>query len=242
MKKLIALLGFFFLSGTYAWSQAPNYDDLIILFADANYKKLISEATKYTLKDDTKNDPLPYLYLSKGLYAISQQGDKDPVYKNAYRESIGALGKFIKKDKKNEVQGEHSEYIEQIKATIVESIHNELELKTYKKVSSLVNNYFKIKAGDTGGKLLEAASKYRDNDKSTANLLWKEFEKKLLEMTDVSGLSESDLDMLRMGICESAECFVHSKQIPRAQALLNKGKELIGDDEEFMERYNQLMN
>jgi len=42
MKKIVALLMLIF-SGLYASAQAPDYDDLKILYADANYEKLVKD-------------------------------------------------------------------------------------------------------------------------------------------------------------------------------------------------------
>jgi hypothetical protein len=113
MKKLIVLFAVLIYAAK-SFAQAPEYNDLIILFADAKYEKLISSATRYIEKESTAQDALPYLWLSKGLYAMSQQGDKDPMYKNAFKESIAALGNFRKKDKDGSLFQEHIEYIDKI--------------------------------------------------------------------------------------------------------------------------------
>lgn len=233
MKKIFAILGLLIYTGSSAMAQAPGYDDLIILFADANYEKLIREATKYTEKESTKNDALPYLWLSKGLYGMSQVGDRDPLYKNAFKESIAALGKFRKKDKSGVLFAEHSDYVEKVKGAIIESVMNEVDAKAYRKATPLLLNYYKINPGDLGAKYLEAACKFRENDKSTANTIWKEGEKGLSTITSIEGWSENDKKLLKIGVLESAECLVNSKQLAKAQALLSKVSPWFANDEEF---------
>ncbi|MDD2981823.1 MAG: hypothetical protein PHQ74_00395 [Crocinitomicaceae bacterium] len=242
MKKLIAIVGLFIYTASSAFAQAPEYNDLIILYADGNYAKLIREADKYTSKDASKNDALPYLWLSKGLFAISQVGDRDAMYKNAFKESIGALGKFRKKDKQGTIYAEHSEYIEEVKKSILEGVYNEVESKTYRKAIPLLMSYYKIMPDDLGGKYLEAACKFRENDKSGANYIWKDTDKKLLELTSLDGMSENDKKLLKRGVLETAACYKDSKQVDKANKILNKIAPFYEGDEEFKERSSEIMN
>lgn len=223
-------------------AQAPDYNDLRILFADANYEKLISQATKYTEKESTKNDAMPYFWLSRGLYGISQKGDKDELYKNAFKESIGALGNFRKKDKDGSLYKENIEFVETMKKAVIESVLNEIDAKAYKKAVPILTKYYKISPDDIGAKYLEAACKFRDADKSGANTIWKENEKKLAAMTSIDNMTETDKLLFKTGVLQTAECYVSSKQADKAKTLLNKVKQWYEDDEEFMAKYNELVN
>lgn len=241
MKKIIVLFAVL-IYATKSFAQAPEYNDLIILFADSKYEKLIREATKYTESDKTKNDALPYLWLSKGLYAMSQQGDKDEIYKNAFKEAIGALGSFRKKDKDGSLYKEHAEYVEKLKMAVLESIINELDAKMYKKATPLLTRYYKISPDDLGAKYLEAACKFRDADKSGANLIWKECDKKMAALVDLNAMSEVDKILFQRGVVESAECFVASKQLDKAKTLMKKVAPWFEGDEEFQAKYSQIVN
>lgn len=240
MKKIFAFTALLMYAGN-SMAQAPEYNDLRILFADANYEKLISQATKYTEKESTKNDPLPYLWLSKGLYGISQKGDKDELYKNSFKESIAALGNFRKKDKDGSLWRENQEYVEKLKGAVVESIMNEIDAKAYKKAVPIITKYYKISPDDLGAKYLEAACKYRDADKSGANTVWKDADKKLAALTSIDDWSETDKDLFKTGVLQSAESYINSKQVDKAKTLLNKVKPWYEGDDEFMTKYNELI-
>jgi hypothetical protein len=242
MKKLIAIVGLFIYTGSSAFSQAPEYNDLIILYADGNYEKLIREADKYTTKDANKKDALPYLWLSKGLYAISQVGDRDAMYKNAFKESIGALGKFRKKDKDGTIYAENLEYVEEVKKAVLEGAYNEVDAKTYRKAIPLLMSYYKIMPDDLGGKYLEAACKYRENDKSGANYIWKDTEKRLAAMTSLDGLTDVDKKLLKRGVLETAACYKDGKQLEKASNVLNKIAPFYEGDEDFKTRSNEILN
>jgi hypothetical protein len=239
MKKLFAILGLVIYCGSVQ-AQSPDYNDLIILFADAKYEKLISSSIRYTEKESTAQDALPYLWLSKGLYAMSQQGDKDPMYKNAFKESIAALGNFRKKDKDGTLFQEHIEYIDKIKAAVLEQVTNEIDAKAFKKATPILAKYYKISPDDVGAKFLEAACKFRDGDKSGANNIWKETDKKMATMTNLDNMTEVDQQLFRAGVFETAECWISSKQVDKAKKLLDKVAPWFEEDEEFKTRYDSL--
>jgi hypothetical protein len=239
MKKIFAILGLLIYCGS-AKAQAPDYNDLIILFADAKYEKLISSAQRYTEKESTSQDALPYLWLSKGLYAMSQQGDKGPEYKNAFKEAIAALGNFRKKDKDGTLFQVHIEYIDKIKTAVLEQVTNEIDAKAYKKATPILAKYYKISPDDVGAKFLEAACKYRDGDKSGANTIWKETDKKMAALENLDKLGEVDKMLFRTGVFETAECWISSKQVDKAKKLLDKVTPWFEDDEEFKTRLDSL--
>lgn len=239
MKKIFAILGLLIYSGS-SMAQAPGYEDLIILFADGKYEKLITEATKYTEKEATSKDPLPYLWLSKGLYAISQKGEKDEIYKNAFKESLGALGNFRKKDKDGSLFAANMDFVEKLKSAVLEEISGSLDAKQYKKVIPVLMKYYKIMPDDVGGKYLEGACKFRDADKGGANTVWKVAEQKLNAITSIENWSDTDKAFLKIGVFQAAECYIASKQSAKARTLLDKVAPWFEADDEFKEKYDAL--
>ena len=69
-------------------------------YSDGDYEKLVKAAEKYTLNDKYKKDPIPYLWLSRGLYQIKQSGlsETDAKWKNAVKDAMKALSKAVKYD------------------------------------------------------------------------------------------------------------------------------------------------
>ena len=50
-------------------AQTDNiYDDLLVLLVNEEYKDCYNKSIKYTLKEKTKKDPLPYLFAAKSSY------------------------------------------------------------------------------------------------------------------------------------------------------------------------------
>jgi hypothetical protein len=240
MKKIVALLMLIF-SGLYASAQAPDYDDLKILYADANYEKLVKVAENYSLKEDLKKDPLPSLWMAKGLYKVSLSGTDDEKFKNAYKEAVTALGKAMKLDKDGTALADHQEFIDKFQLSLVEMIANELSAADYNKASGWVMKYYKITRNNVGAKYLDGATKFGKLDKGGANTVWKEADGLLAKITSIEEWSEADKTILRMGILETAQCYVKAKQKEKARVLLSKVAELFEGDEEFKTRSEEIL-
>lgn len=241
MKKILGLF-FLFIGALAANAQAPDYDDLKILYADANYEKLVKVAENYTTKDDLKKDPIPFVWLAKGLYKISLSGTDDEKFKNAYKDALGALGKAMKNDKSGTALEDHQEFIELFQSSVVEMINNELGAKDYSKASGWVIKYYKITKNPVGAKYLDGATKYRKSDKGGANTLWKAAETMLAAITSIEDWSEADKEMLKIGALQTAECYIASRQTDKAKTLLNKIAQWYENDEDFKTKYDELVN
>ncbi len=241
MKKLFSLLLLIF-SVSALNAQPPKYDDLKILYADANYEKLVKVADNYTLKDDLKKDVLPFLWLAKGLYKISLSGTGDEKFKNAYKDAIAALSKALKNDKDGTGLEDHMEFVNEFQMSMVTTVENDLGAKDYNKASAWVLKYYKITKNPIGAKYLDGAMKYRKADKGGANTAWKEADLMLQKITSIDDWSEADKKMLMYGALETAECYIASKQREKAKTLLNKVAQWFEGDETFKEKYDAIVN
>jgi hypothetical protein len=240
MKKIIYLVLLLFV-GLQASAQAPEYDDLKILYADGNYEKLVKESEKYTLKEDLKKDPLPHLWMAKGLYKVSLSGTDDEKYKNAYKEAITALGKAMKLDKDGTMLSDHQEFIEKFQSSMVELISNELSAGDYNKAAGWVVKYYKITHNPVGVKYLDGATKFAKADKGGANTIWKEADALLAKVSSIEEWSEADRAMLRMGVLEAAQCYVKAKQKDKAKTLLSKVTPWFEEDAEFKTKAEEIL-
>jgi hypothetical protein len=240
MKKLV--LATALLIAGFVNAQGPTYDDLRILYADGNYEKLVKSSESYTQKDKSKTDALPFMWLARGLYKISQSGAADEKYKNAYKDAIGAVGKCMKLDKAGDVQREYVEFFDEFKMSLVEMIANDVSVPDYKKASSWVLKYYKLDANSIGAKLMEGACKFRNADKGGANACWKETDKKIAALETIENWSPADVQLFKMGVIQTAECYVSSRQVDKAKTLLGKVAQWFEEDEEFKAKYDEIVN
>ena len=237
---LILFLGFFLSFGSYA--QAPEYDDLKILFADASYEKLVRQCEKYMNKDETKKDPAVYLWMAKALYAIDVSGNTDDNFKNAFKDGINYLGKCFKYDSEGTVQAEHEEFINEFTMACVERIVNDVQAGDFKKGYGWVVKYKKIARYPAGLSYMEGACKFRNSDKGGANTAWKLAGEELSEIKSLEGWPKADRELLKHGVIQTAEALISSRQVSKAQEVLNKVAPWFEADEDFKAVYNKAVN
>ncbi|MGE0561147.1 MAG: hypothetical protein AB7O47_04980 [Flavobacteriales bacterium] len=99
-----------------AQNNDKKIDELVFLYVDEKYDKVIDKAMSLTQNDAYKKHPLPYLYVSMGYYQISRRPDKYPQgkgeeYNSALKDAQKYMYNFIKKDSKaNEYYNDYLEY------------------------------------------------------------------------------------------------------------------------------------
>lgn len=242
MKTLVSFSLFIFYFVLNLNSQPPTYDDLIILHADGNFEKLIKESTKYSEKENSKNDAIVYYWLAKGYYKISFVADRDEDYKNAFKDCFTAIGKCLGKDKDGKVLAENAEFFSEVKKTLIETIRNDLDAKDYRKAAGWASKVYKITPNDIGAKYLEGACKFRVQDKGGANALWKESETLLSKIKSVENFKSEDLELFRIGVLETVECYLAMKQVEKAKTLMGKVAQWFQNDEIFKAKYDTIIN
>jgi hypothetical protein len=244
MKNLIAAA--FITICSIVQAQAPEFEDLQILYADGNYEKLVKVSDGYTNKESLAKDPLPFLWLAQGLYKISLSGSSSEKFKNAYKDAIAAFSKSLKNDQalvKKEgtsVLEDHQEFINEFQFSLAEIIRNDVEAKDFGKASGWIIKYYKITSNPVCIKHLDGAAKYKKADKTGANTLWKEADLLLSKVTSISEWNEAEKELLKQGILQTAECQIHAKQVEKAKATLEKVAEWYKDDLDFKTKYEEL--
>jgi hypothetical protein len=220
MKKLISL-SLSMITGLFLIAQ--DYDDLLMLKADQKWEKLIISAEKYTLKDATKNDAVPYYYMAYGLYKISFVGDRKEEFKNAFKNALGVIGKMDRKDPDKEVFNKYQDFFEEIKGTLFEMIRNDIEADDYRRSFGWVMNMYKFNRDDIGAKFLDGTCRYRNGDKATARTKWNEGTDLIGALGSIDELLEIDREIIKFALYESAKCQLDAKQSAEAKAIMNLG-------------------
>lgn len=230
MKKYILLL-IVLLSVTKFYAQPPLYNDLLILYVDGNYKKLAAKAEKYTLKEETKNDPYAYLWTSKALYKISQMNEQDEMYKNAYKDCISFMAKCIKKDKTHEVYDKEKDFIFELKNSMIENTINEYDSKNYKKAQDFCKKLLSIFPDDIYTKFMDAVCRFQNKDIPGANTIWNENQRAFELINSIDNLNDKEKEFFRLAIMESMKCFKENKQAERGKNIGEKAKKWFTDDD-----------
>ena len=248
--KHILLIFFFVFKGAFTM-HSQDYMDLLLLFVDENYKVCFSKSMKYTVKEKTKKDPLPYLYVAMSSYEMSQDHKYTNLYPKAYKTAISYISKYRKKDKEYKYKSDASGFIDKFKLVIMEDIENYIMNKTessYSKASGLAKKMCSIDPDDYGLKLLYAHLCNLNKDQSTGKEYFKISKAKLIEMSekkyDLKNLSKSQQYILRFSLIQSA--YFHKEKKPSlAKEIIELGKHFFYDKNngskiEFSEEYKTL--
>lgn len=247
MKNFIISLTFLLYAGL-SFAQPPVYDDLKILYADADYEKLVKKAESYTLKDNTSKDVLPYIWLAKGLYKISLSDVTDEKFKNAYKDALKYMGKGMKYDAKyNEMMtiAEHEEFLHELQTSLQQRVEQEIatgDVGGFKKGFSWALKYDKITTNNVCVKYVSGACKYNSGDKPGARRDWQDGEKMLEEVSSIEDWSEADKNMLKMGVLHTAKAMMEANQKDSARALLGKVAQWFENDSDWQVRYDEIVN
>ncbi len=225
-------------------SFGQNYDELRILFVDENYEKLLKVAEQYTMRDNTKNDAEPYLWLARGLFAMSKNEDytNQDKFKKAFNDCLTWMGKYYKKDKTLSLYNDHREFFVEVKTTLFEMIETDILSGNYAKALGNVSKIVKTSPGNFAQDFLAGACNFNKGDKTTARDNWKKADALLKDATDelIEGWERPDKLLLALGMVETAKCYVKSKKPDLAKDLMKKGLAWFDDVEFFMDYYNEL--
>ncbi len=232
MQKAIVLV-FILFSFNLLKAQPPLYSDLFTLYVGNDYKKLVDKAQKYALKPETKNDAIPYVYLSKALFKISQQKNKESKYKDAYEQSIVCLAKCIHKDITKEVYDKEVEFYLEMKETLIEYILEEFKDKNYKKALEFNTKLKSLYAEDISVILMDGALKKHTKDLPGAMIVWNENQNSLERLTNLDYYTEKEKEFLKTAVIQTIEGLKSVKQPERARNIGLKANTWFGNEEDF---------
>lgn len=244
MKKtlLLALVGLFL----HNISFAQAFDDLKALYVDGKYDKLVDKAEKYTKKEKTMNEPLPYLYMAKGLFKISQDErfKNQEAYKSAEMESLTYFVQYKKKDKGGVYKDIADPFMSEVKTQLYEEAQNFYTQKNYKKSSALVKKIIKIEPTNPGCLLLQGLCEYGVKNKSEAKKLIEAGIKSTKEIKSIDDLSKEDQNMLKYGLMEYTNFLVEIKDFTGAKAAIALGFQYFKGEEnkDYEDLYNKVVN
>ena len=136
-KTLLCFLALAYAVNTSA--QKGVYEDLLVLYVDEKYDKCLGKSESYTLKESTRKDALPYLYMSMCFFEMSKLEKYDEDYPKAFRSSLKYAVKYRKKDKESEYFSDYDDYWSELNFTTMEVAENYFDEGNYSKAKSRRN-------------------------------------------------------------------------------------------------------
>ena len=221
-------------------SQSGNdYEDLLLFLVNEEYKDCYNKSIKYTLKDKTKKDALPYLFASKASFEMSRDHQYTEEFPKAYKTAMSFAAKYRKKDKEYLYKEDAEEYIDNFKMIIIEDIENyilEGTIKTYGKAVSLAKKTSDMDPQDYGAKLLYALlctlTKNNSKAKEVLKICMPEIEKYGDNKFSLKYMNRSQQFILRFTLMEYAN-YYKEKDVAKAKTMMDYGKHLFYDENNF---------
>jgi len=221
-------------------AQTDNiYDDLLVLLVNEEYKDCYNKSIKYTLKEKTKKDPLPYLFAAKSSYEMSRDHKYTEEFPKAFKTAMSFAAKYRKKDKEYTYKEDAEEFINEFKMVIIEEVENyilEGTDKTYGKAVSLSKKISDMDPEDYGAKLLYALlctlTKNNSKAKEVLKICIPKLEEYGKNKFSLKYMNKSQQFILRFSLMEYAN-YYKAKDPAKAKIMLDYGIHLFYDENEF---------
>jgi hypothetical protein len=239
MKKILltALLGLYLLNV----QAQKTYQDLLVLYVDEKYEKCIAKAEGYVNNDNTKRDPLPYLYISMCYHEMAKVEKYQGDYPKAAREALKWAEKYRRKDKDLEFFHNYEDFWMALNTSAMEEGENQMDdPKGLSRARQAWTSMTKYYPENPGPWLMLAITQYKSNLAKEADLNVKEFDKALAAAGDINRLPADQRKCLKNALIRYADYLVGKGMRDQARRYLALGKDYFMAEADFKGVYNSL--
>lgn len=241
MKHVILLLSILLLAPSAA-AQKHVYDDLLVLYVDEEYTKCIAKAERYTERDDTKRDPLPYLYLSMCHHEMSllEEYQNDPEYRHAERDALKYAVRFRKKDKHNEFYPNYEDFFMALNERAMESGLNHYEMGDFSKARRVFDRMVDYMPENAGAWRMKALCQERLRLARDAEESLQGFQQAYSAIPDIERLPKDQRQLLRRSLILHAEHMLSAGRTAEAREVMALGEDNFMSNAEFKALHKEL--
>ena len=242
MKKVftIVLTAIYLLGNSVSVkAQEMEFEDLFVIFLDEKYEKCIGKAESYTMKDKTKKEPLPYLYMGMAYFEMSKDQEYAEKYPKAFNNTIKYTVKYRLKDKPGKYFNEFRDYFTEFKFVLIEEAENYYESGVYRKAVTNYKNITKFHPEDPSAWLARSVAEYRNLDVSTAATSMKKFDE-LFATMEFYELKEEQTYLLKYGFMWYAEYLTDNGKVSKGKEFIDKGLQYYQEDNEYKMKYKEI--
>ncbi len=223
------------------FAQKHVYEDLLVKFVDEKYEDVLAKAQGYVDNDDTKKDPLPYLYISMSLYEMSkiEKFRAMEEYKKCDKDALKWAEKYRKKDKNKEFFDNYADFWSDLNTMAAESGVNFYEegAKGYSKAKQTFDAMTGYYPENPGPWLMLALCQYNTNLAKEAELSMKTFQTDMTNAGDISTLPDDQKKLLKTAMMHYAIYKDTKGDKSAGKAMLDQGKDAFIADADFKSFY-----
>lgn len=245
MKHVKILIVFFI--GVFAFQSSglaqpdDDYNDLLFLLVDEKYDKLLYKSMSYIEDDETRRDPLPYLYTSMCYYEMAQLEMYDEEFPRAFKDAIKYCVKYRKKDVSGFYVEDNVEYIDNLKRQTFEVADNYYQTGKYSKAKSYYKYLVGMDPSDWGAWFLRGVSESQLNMKSEAKISIETAMKGLESTESIDDYWEGQVVLLKEGLINYSKYLVDTGKVNEAKEVMALGYNFLKDDNEYKIAYDDIM-
>ncbi|MBK8612978.1 MAG: hypothetical protein IPN85_05710 [Flavobacteriales bacterium] len=223
------------------FAQKHVYEDLLVKFVDEKYEDVLAKAQGYVDNDETKKDPLPYLYISMSLYEMSkiEKFRAMEEYKKCDKDALKWAEKYRKKDKNKEFFDNYADFWSDLNTMAGESGVNFYEegAKGYSKAKQTFDAMTGYYPENPGPWLMLALCQYNTNLAKEGELSMKSFQTAMTNAGDISALPEDQKKLLKAAMMHYATYKDTKGDKSAGKAILDQGKDAFIADADFKTFY-----
>jgi hypothetical protein len=238
MRSLIfPAFGVLFLS---AQAQKQPYEDLLVRYVDEKYEDCLAKALSYTEKDDTKKDPLPYLYMSMCLYEMSKIDKYVAMeeYKKSDKDAVKYAEKYRKKDKNKEFFDNYADFWSDLNSMAqdrgISAYEDEKGLSKAKQWFDGMTGYYPENPGPW---MMLGLTMYKSNMQKEGDAAIAKFQPALDAAGGIGMLPDDQKKLVKVALIKYAEYLDSKGNKSKAKETLEIGKDFFMDDAEFKGAY-----
>lgn len=259
MKKIF-IAAIIFLTGFSASAQVNGgkYDKLFDEFLMEDYEGCLKQAFKLTEKEDTRNEPEPYLYIAMINLKLNQNPELSELNPNALKEAQKFAAKAVKKDEKprnpkaenpaeEDAAGyyweKNQEFFNQLKRASMDEADYFFNEDNFSKAASSYAKILKFDATDENILMITAACQYLSKNVGQGKLTLQEAVKQITTKyasEDYQG-NEVSMPALEDGIRAYTDFLVDSGDKDGAKAFFKEVYDYLSWNESIRAQYRKIM-
>ncbi len=234
-KLFLVMLVYTLTVSSQVVAQPDQFDDLLILYVDEEYEKLLKRAERYTENSDTRRDPRPVLYLSKAYFEMSKRDEYTDKYPRAFRDALKYASRYSRRDKEREYFDENRDFLNELRGEAMREAGLFMSGNDVRGMSQAARIYkalVDLDSEDAGAAMIYSAVLYKINRRGEADVVMREMAPKLPHI-DFDRMTDDQKEMLKFGTIHYAEYLKDQGMLDSARVTMRIVEPYFEDDNEF---------
>lgn len=214
-----------------------QYYDLLMLYMDADYEKCVLKSVKYTEKDKTKGDPLPYLYASMCFYEANNIEDLKAFYGTPLKDALKYMGKYRRKDRDLIYWADHLKFIEDLRTEAKAEALNQFNEGKDAKAKYYYKQILKFDPDDYSCQAIMAYLLAYSGDEYNATAQFEEFEATINKVEFWDNEPQDKKELLGYSFTKYADWLNSKGRSDSAYSTVKRLEGYLGAEDSTVKRY-----